>query len=299
VISKKSGHIAVLSANIIYGANYAIAKEVMPEYIGPFAFIFLRVAGAVLLFFTASLFIKEKMESKDIRKCFMLALFGVAINQLLFFKGLSITSPVNAALMMTTNPVQVLIIAWILLGERITLQKSAGIVLGLCGALLLILLSDYQSEHEASFAGDLMVFINSLSWAAFIVMVKPLMMKYHPVTVMKWVFLSGLILVSPFGISEFQEARFSELTPYLWLHVAFVVVATTFIAYLLNVSALKTLSPTVVSYYIYLQPLLAALFGIFFGYGSPQWQHALSAALIFAGVYLVSISNKRRMESKT
>lgn len=295
----RNGHIAVLVANIIYGANYSIAKTIMPEYIGPFAFILLRVVGALLLFFTASLFVREKMDWQDIRKCLVLAIFGVAINQLLFFKGLSITSPVNAALMMTTNPVQVLCIAWIFLGERITLHKSIGIGLGLCGAMLLILFGDYQSNREASVMGDIFVFVNSLSWAAFLVWVKPLMLKYHPVSVMKWVFLSGSILVLPFGLTEIHEARFTDLTFSLWLKVLFVVVATTFVAYLLNVSSLRVLSPTVVSYYIYLQPLLAAIVGFLFGYGWPQWQHAAAAALIFAGVYMVSLPGRKKIvESK-
>jgi drug/metabolite transporter (DMT)-like permease len=157
-------HLAVLAANILYGINYSIAKEIMPAYIGPFGFITIRVFTAALLFLLVhTFFIREKLDRKDLFKLAQCALFGVAINQLLFFKGLSLTVPINAALVMCTNPIQVLIIASIILKEKIPLNKIFGIVLGLTGAVTLILFGKKFNLNDDTFIGDVMVFVNSFS----------------------------------------------------------------------------------------------------------------------------------------
>lgn len=281
-------HLAVLSANLIYGANYNIAKAIMPAYIDPFGFILLRVMAGTLLFFIAGFFIREKIKKQDFIRLMACGLFGVAINQLMFFAGLSETSAINAALIMTTNPIMVLIMAHLIIHEKISVLKIAGICSGITGAILLILLGSMSSTDETSVKGDVFILINSLSFAVFLVMIKPLMQKYHTVTLMKWVFLSGLFMVTPFGYQEISEASWNEMNLPVWLGVIYVLVGTTFVAYLLNIMALRQLSPSVVSIYIYLQPLFATVFSLLAGKGQPQWIQFVCAGLIFTGVYLVS-----------
>ena len=282
-------HLSVLSANLIYGANYSIAKQVMPEFIKPFGFIVIRVVVTAFLFWLISLFIKDKkVEKEDLPRLFFCALFGVAINQLLFFKGLDLTSPINASLMMTTNPIMVLLVAGFLIREKITLRKIAGIVIGISGASLLLLWGKEFSFQRASVLGDAFVLINSLSFGVFLIIVKPLMQKYNTLTVMKWVFLFGSILVLPFGYNEFNAIQWSSFTTDIWLATAYVVIVVTSLAYILNVYALKNLSPSSVSAYIYLQPLFAAIFAIMLGKDHLNIIHFLSALLIFTGVYLVT-----------
>ena len=284
-------HLSVLGANLIYGANYSIAKKIMPEYIGPFGFIVVRVICAALLFFIAGLFVKEKMEKKLFKKLLLCSLFGVALNQLLFFWGLSKTEPINAALMMTTNPIMVLVMAHFILKEKISLLKVTGILIGIAGASTLIVFGKKVSLTSETAIGDFMVLINSLSFAVFLIMVKPMMMKYHVVTIMKWVFLFGTFMVLPFGFNQCMDARWTDLTFDLWMGIIYVVVATTFIAYFLNVIALRHLSPSVVSFYIYLQPVFATLFSLILSEGTPNILQLISALLIFTGVYLVSKNN--------
>lgn len=281
-------HLAVLGANLIYGANYSIAKAIMPEYIQPFGFILLRVLAGTILFFLAGLFINERIERKDFIRLFGCGIFGVAINQLMFFAGLAATSPINAALIMTTNPVMVLLMAHLLIREKISIIKVTGICVGISGAVLLILLNPVTSDQGASILGDTYILINSLSFAVFLVMMKPLMLKYHPVTMMKWVFLFGLFFVFPFGYAELEKISWVTMGLPLWLGVFYVLVGTTFIAYLLNIMALRQLSPSVVSFYIYLQPLLATMFAVIAGKNQPHILHLFCAVLIFTGVYLVS-----------
>ncbi|HRC32932.1 MAG TPA: DMT family transporter [Bacteroidia bacterium] len=282
-------HLAVLSANIIYGINYSVAKEVMPLYIQPFAFIFLRVVSAAILFSLAhALFVREKVEKQDYIPLAMCGLFGVAINQLLFFKGLSLTQPINAALMMTTNPVQVMLLAYIFLKERITNVKIFGITLGLIGAASIIITGKQISMNGSTMLGDTFIFLNSLSYAYFIIIAKPLLKKYHPVTVMKFAFLFGSIVVIPFGLNELSEVQWHVIPVEAWYKITFIILATTFIAYLLNTFALRRLPSGTVSMYIYTQPVFATLMSIYLGLGHPQPIHFIAATFIFVGVFLVS-----------
>ncbi|HOZ81967.1 MAG TPA: DMT family transporter [Bacteroidia bacterium] len=282
-------HLSVLFVNLLYAANFSIAKQVMPEFIKPFGFIVIRVIPATVLFFLAAFLIpSEKIKKKDRNTILLCALFGVAINQLLFFKGLSLTSPINGALIMTTNPVLVLLMAAIILKEPVGWIKYIGITLGIAGAMLLILLGKNFNLQGGNTEGDLYIFLNSVSFAIFIILVKPLMLHYHPITVMKWTFFFGALMVLPFGFNEVTAVAWSSLTFNLWLCILFVIVAVTFVAYLMNVFALRHLSPSVVSIYIYFQPVFATLISMALGEASPGWLHLASAVLIFTGVYLVS-----------
>jgi len=282
-------HLSVLFVNLLYAANFSIAKQVMPEFIKPFGFIVIRVIPATVLFFLAAFLIpSEKIKKKDRNTILLCALFGLAINQLLFFKGLSLTSPINGALIMTTNPVLVLLMAAIILKEPVGWIKYIGITLGIAGAMLLILLGKNFNLQGGNTEGDLYIFLNSVSFAIFIILVKPLMLHYHPITVMKWTFFFGALMVLPFGFNEVTAVAWSSLTFNLWLCILFVIVAVTFVAYLMNVFALRHLSPSVVSIYIYFQPVFATLISMALGEASPGWLHLASAVLIFTGVYLVS-----------
>ena len=281
-------HLAVLGANIIYGLNYTIAKDVMPEYIPPFGFIFCRVAGALILFWAIFAFNYEKIAKKDLLLLAVCGFFGVAANQLMFFYGLNLTTPINAGIIMTSNPILVLIASAIILKNKITLTKVGGIALGIVGALLLLLFKNNFSFGSETIVGDTFIFLNAMSYGTYLVIAVPLMKKYKPITVITWVFTFGFIYVLPFGFTEFTEIAWSMFSTKIWLEFAFVIICTTFFAYLLNIYGLKKLNPSTVSTYIYLQPLLAAAFAIWVGKDSLDWIKIVAAILIFSGVYLVS-----------
>ena len=292
-------HLALLGANLIYAINYSFAKDVMPDFIMPSGFILLRVIGALLLFaLFYFLFVKEKVERKDIFRLAICGVFGVAINQLLFFEGLNLTTPINAAIVMTTNPILVIFLSFLIIKEPITFNKSAGILLGLVGASILILKGgsiDFSSNYQI---GNLFVFINAVSYGLYLVIVKPMMEKYNPITVMFYVFGFGLLYVIPFGFINLADVKWAIIPSNIYWEIAFVVICTTFIAYLLNSSALKQLSPSTVSIYIYLQPILATLFAIFWGSDSLDGQKIIAAILIFLGVYLVSVRSLKDRKEK-
>lgn len=288
-------HLALLIVNIIYGLNYSIAKEVMPEYVMPFAFVLMRVGGALILFWLASaFFIKEKIDRKDFPRIALLAFFGVAVNQLLFLKGLSLTSPINASIIMLSNPIIVLIASALVLKEKISNIKITGVFFGLTGAFLLLFFNKSFSIGSATAIGDIMILINSMSWAIFIIMLNPLIKKYNAFTIVKWVFLFGFIYVLPFGYSEFKQINWHSIPPNIYWGIGFVVVATTFIAYFLNTYALRELKPEVVSIYIYFQPFIAALVAIYyFNNDEFDTRKLISGILIIVGIYLVSMRLKK------
>ena len=287
-------HIALFTANLIYGINYTVAKDVMPDFIQPLGFIFLRVSGAVLLFWLCyRLFFYEKVAKDDLFKLALCGLFGVAINQMLFFEGLNLTTPINAAVIMVTNPILVLIMGAFLATEAITKRKMLGITLGAIGAISLITYGGAVELNPDHFWGNIMVLINAASYGVYLVLVKPLMKKYKPITVISWVFLFGFIYVIPFGWNDFQAIEWTSMPADIFWKAAFVVICTTFMAYLLNIYGLKSLNPSTVSTYIYLQPVLASLVAIFAGSDSLSTIKIGAALIIFAGVYLVSVRPKQ------
>ncbi|MCB0761057.1 MAG: EamA family transporter [Flavobacteriales bacterium] len=289
-MGKWQAHVALGVVALIYGANYVIAKGLMPDPIAPRAFILVRVSGALLLFWMVRLFVRETIDRKDLPRFLLCGLTGVATNQILFFEGLNLTSPVNASIIMTINPILVMILAGIILHNPITRRKIAGVLIGAAGAITLIAKSGSQ-DITASWQGDVLVLLNATSYAIYLVIVKPLLLKYKPITVISWVFLMGLIFVLPAGLGPFLRTSWGSLDSLAWSKVAFVVVATTFMAYLLNIFALKRVQPTVASAYIYLQPIVATIATWLTMPGDHQPFNAvklLCALFIFVGVWLVS-----------
>ena len=294
-----TAHISLLIANLIYALNFTIAKDVMPNFILPSAFILLRVIGALFLFsFSYFIFFFQKIEFKDILRFAICGLFGVAINQLFFFEGLNLTTPINAAIVMTTNPILVMLLSFIIVKEAISFRKILGITLGFIGASTLILSDGAIDLSSNNSTGNLFVFINATSYGLYLVIVKPLLNKYHPLTVLFYVFAFGLLFVLPFGYDDLTIVKWGTIPVNIYLEIIFVVVCTTFIAYLLNSSALKTLTASTVSIYIYLQPILASLFAIFLGADFLDEKKIIASVLIFSGVYLVSIRPSESMKQK-
>ena len=265
----------------------------MPDYIEPLGFILVRVTGAVVLFWLCyALFYYEKVKKGDLLKLAVCGLFGVAINQMLFFEGLNLTTPINAAVIMVSNPILVLLFGIFLATERFSTRKGIGVALGALGAIVLITNGGQVSMNNEHFWGNIMVFINASSYAVYLVLVKPLMQKYKPITVISWVFLFGILFVIPFGWSDFQAIQWATMPSGILWRVAFVVIGTTFLAYLFNIYGLKTLNPSTVSTYIYLQPVLASIVAIIASSDSLDITKIGSSILIFLGVYLVSHKTK-------
>ena len=290
--------IAATMVSLIYGVSFTIAKDVMPTYIKPFGFILLRVFGATILFWLISFFgPTEKIQLKDFPRIIAAALFGVALNMLTFFKGLSFTSPISAAVIMVTTPIIVLILSTIIMKEKMIKRKIFGILLGLFGTGFLILYGRSIGNAANAPLGNLLVFINAVSYAFYLIIVKKLMDKYNAFSFVKWIYTFGLLMVLPFGWSEYQEIQWATIPTYILWEIVFVVLFTTFFTYLFNLVSMRELKPTTVAVFIYLQPLFATIFAISLGKDELTWVKISAAILIFVGVYLVTLKNPSTNDS--
>ena len=296
-------HLALFLVNVLYGAGHIIAKGVMPEFLTPSVFIFLRVSGAVIFFWILALLYNNfKIQLKDIPLFILCGIFGVAVNQLFFFHGLNLSSSFNSGIIMSMNPIMVGILSYFLLKEKPTLIKIAGVLLGASGAILLTLKGAVGNGD--SIIGDLFLIINAMSYALYLVLAKPLMSRYAPITVITWVFTFGLFFVCifPSTIPDLVQTDFASIPSEIYLKIVYIIVGVTFFTYLLTIYGLQFLSPTVSSSYIYFQPLLVVLFAFAFSYlnWSADYTNTITfekiayMILIFLGVYLTSKSSSKK-----
>lgn len=290
---KTWAHISLLAANIIYGLNFSIAKAIMPDHIKPLALVSFRSVLAAGMFWISGMFIpKEHVSRKDLWFLFGCSFFGVVVNQVLFLAGLNLTSPINSSIILSTNPIFAFIFAAFILKESISILKGTGLAIGLSGVLLLILQNGTPDIASSTFLGDIFTLVNTISWAFYTVIIKRMLEKYHPVTVMKWTFFFGMFTTIPAGYHQWSTMDWSAIPLNAWLGIAFVVVFATYLGYLFITFGLRRLSPTVVSTYTYTQPIIAAYIATIIGQDHIDMVMVISALLIFTGVFVVSWQKK-------
>ena len=289
--------LAATIATTIYGINHTVAKMVMPIYIGSLGLVFLRVLGATIIFWTISLFFKTKpIEKKDRLTILKCGLFGMSINIAAFIAGLDYSTPVNSSILIIISPIFVVILSFFIFKNKINFIKILGIILGFIGAMILILTADSNSSIGRNIPlGNFLFIVNSISYAYYLIIVKPMAEKYDLITLFKWLFLIGLIFNFPLGINQFLDVDWASLP--LWeavLPMIFVVVGTTCMTYFLNGYALSKITSTEVAVFMYLQPIIGILFAIFTKSDTITLIMFIASMLIFTGVYLTSVINRKK-----
>ncbi|MCW3079284.1 DMT family transporter [Segetibacter sp.] len=287
-------HFSVMAANLIFAANYSIVKIVTPSIIKPFGLNVLRALVSVFMFWGLYLMKPSKpgIRKEDLGRFIICAATGIVINQLLFIKGLSLTTSIHASLLSLGTPVFITIIAAWLLKEKLTINKIAGLMLAIAGGVLLITAKEFAGHGSDIFFGDMLVLINAISYGFFLVLVRPLMDAYSPIHVLRWVFTLGTLMILLFGWNQFLEVEWKTISSYHWVALGFITIGATFLAYLLNVYGIKTLGSSATGTYIYTQPVFAAVIAaLAFGEGITITK-IISALLIFAGVFVVNINMK-------
>ncbi|HMB61581.1 MAG TPA: DMT family transporter [Eudoraea sp.] len=280
--------LAAILATTIYGLNHTIAKGVMPDVVMPYGFIMLRVIGAAILFWGISIFgPKEHIERKDYLRMLLCAFLGMGFNMLAFFKGLSLSTPINSAVLITLTPIIVLVLSAILIREKISKLKIGGIFIGFLGALGLLLLgAEIRQDAPNIPVGNALIILNAILYGSYLIVAKTLIKKYHPFTFMKWLFTLGIFICLPFGFGELSEIQWSSMSFEAVWQITFVVVGTTFCTYLFNIFALTQLKASTLSAFIYVQPLLGILFAVVMGKDSLTAVKILAATMVLLGVYL-------------
>lgn len=288
--------IAAFVATSIFGINHTLAKGLMPDYVQPLGFITIRVLGAGILFWTVSLFIKnERIKREHWPRLLLSAVFGMVINMLFFFKGLSLSTPINSSVIVTITPILVFVLSAVLIREKITILKGSGALIGLFGGLTLILFGIQQEVGAPNIPlGNVLLLINALSYGMFLIVAKPLTKTYHPITLMRWLFLTAILINLPIGWSEFREVDWVNMPFSAAWRIGFVVLGTTFTTYLLNIFALKHLSASTIGVFTYLQPVIAIAFAIISGADELNILKIIAAILVFLGVFMVSKNPARK-----
>lgn len=282
--------LAALGATTIYALNHTIAKGVMPNYVQPFGFIMLRVTGAAILFWIFSVLgPKQKIAKRDWGRLLVCSIFGMVINMLAFFKGLQLSTPINSSVLVTVTPIIVVILSAVWIKEKITWQKACGILMGFVGAILLILMGAESRQDAPNIPlGNILLIVNATAYGTYLILVKKLIEKYHPFTLMKWLFTIAVVINLPITFNEVAAIEWSTIPPIIYAAIAFVVIGTTFLTYLFNVFALTQLKASSVSAFTYLQPLIGILFALGTGKDSMSLVKILAAFLVLVGVYLAS-----------
>ncbi len=281
----KLAHILLFLVAFIYGANYSIAKIVLdPGLIGANGFILLRISVASVLFIFFFGMPKKILKSDHV-ELLICSITGVLANQLLFFNGLALTSPIHAALIMVCTPLLVLILGFIN-GKILSKTNWVGCIIGFVGAVGLILSGNPNDSRSGNWVGDLLVLANAISYAFYLTRVPKLLDKYSAFETMKWIFLIACLLCLPFGIRELEIVNWGNFSTNEWMALGFVLVCTTFLAYTFNAKALVLSDSSLVSNYIYLQPLLAVIFALIMKKGELNVAITGSGLLIIAGVFL-------------
>lgn len=292
---KNKAHIAVLIANVIFAVNFSVVKYVTPALIKPFGLNVVRVLVTTTLLWAMLVFDKQKkpLLKKDVLPFILAGLTGVAINQLLFIKGLSMTYSIHAALLMLCTPLLITITAFFFLKEKISLITIIGLSVGISGAILLISTKENSGSGSDVLLGDVFIALNAMSYAIYFVIAKPLMQRYSPLQVLTWAFTFGSMFIIPVGWSQFVEASWRSFSAIDFVAIGAVVLLATFLAYLLTIYGLQHLPASSTGSYIYLQPIFATIVSVIFLNESISWIKIFSAILIFSGVYLVQHSKKR------
>ena len=285
---RSKAHIAVLLTNIFFATNFILVKFISPKYIGPYGVNVVRVGVSLILFWLVWLFGKSSARIKKEHwwRFILCGLTGVALNQMLFIKGLTLTATVHASLLMLCTPLLITILAFWALKEKISWPKSIGLVMGIAGAVVLI--TSKENNGDASLQGDLLIVLNAISYALYFILVKPLMKIYPPLHVVRWVFTFGFILIIPVGWSQFNAIEWQQMGWTQYIALFAIVCCGTFLAYYFNAFGLQHLGAGITGSYIYTQPLFATLIAVLFLHEQFSFEKLIAGIFIFAGVYLVS-----------
>lgn len=296
---KLKGHAALWVANIVWGLNAPICKSVLlsethPEGVSPFALSAYRMVGACLLFWTASLFMRrERVAPRDIVLLLFASVFGIQLNQMLFLWGLSLTSPIDSSIIATVVPILTMVMATLFLREPITWLKAGGVFLGAAGALILVFASHRGALHAGSLKGDVLCIVSAVSYALYLTAFRNVIVRYSPVTAMKWMFLFAAAVAVAVYYRPLTEVDYTALAPRTWAGIGYVVACSTFLSYLMVPIGQRYLRPTLVSMYNYVQPVVAVLFTVIIGLDTFGFTKAAAALCVFAGVWLVTQSKSR------
>lgn len=293
-------HLSMFMACAFWGLMAPLGKDAMTHGIDGIDMVTFRVFGGACLFWLTSLFVKhEHVPKRDILRFAGAGVFGLVCNQCCFTIGLSITSPVNASIVTTSMPIFAMILSALILKEPLTGKKACGVLMGCSGALILILTSaGAASDKVGDIRGDLLCLTAQFSFALYLALFNPLIKRYSVFTVNKWMFLWATVLITPFTAGHVAAIEWKAVPVTTVIEIGYVVFVATYLSYILTMVGQRTLRPTVVSVYNYVQPIVSVTASVILGISVVQWSQGLAVLLVFSGVWLVTKSRAKGQPAK-
>ncbi|MBO5233971.1 MAG: DMT family transporter [Prevotella sp.] len=293
-------HLSMFMACAFWGLMAPLGKDAMTHGIDGIDMVTFRVFGGACLFWLTSLFVKhEHVPKRDILRFAGAGVFGLVCNQCCFTIGLSITSPVNASIVTTSMPIFAMILSALILKEPLTGKKACGVLMGCSGALILILTSaGAASDKVGDIRGDLLCLTAQFSFALYLALFNPLIKRYSVFTVNKWMFLWATVLITPFTAGHVAAIEWKAVPVTTVIEIGYVVFVATYLSYILTMVGQRTLRPTVVSVYNYVQPIVSVTASVALGISVVQWSQGLAVLLVFSGVWLVTKSRAKGQPAK-
>ena len=289
-------HLGLLATNLFFAINVSAIKYFTTEgFSGPYGLNLVRSFVCVILFWLL-FFIngrKKKIDKKDIVRFILCAFSALAANQMLFMKGVSLTYPIHASLLLLITPILITFFAAWVLKEKITSLKLIGLFLGISGACVLIMSGESSPNGSDILLGDLLVIVSTVLYTIYFILVKPLMQKYSTMDVMRWVFTFGFIMILPLGWNEFDQIPWNEFKLNEYLVLFMIVIPGTFLAYIFNAYGIKKLSASTAGTYIYSQPVFAVIIATIFLRESLELYKIIAGIIIFTGVFLANRQPKK------
>lgn len=301
-----TAHILLFCGNFIWACAYPLYKMVLNTHIEPLALYTLTMIFTALVSLTSLGWDSHRRNGKgakehhierdDIFKVILAALLIAVIRKEMLMFGLSMTSPIDGSIIATLTPVAVLILSVILRLERFSKYKLIGVLLGMAGAIGIILSG--SSKGDASHIGstqmwgNIMIMCCAFISAIYMVWFKTLLQKYDPVTLLRWIFCIAAILIIPIGFKSVVHTDFASFNTKTWLAVGYLIVLPTYLPNLLLTTALRSVTPTITSIYTYVQPVVAVGLSIAFGLDKLNFDTLLFGLILLSGVSLVLFSPK-------
>lgn len=291
--SKIQAHGAILLANTIFGLGIPITKMLLDEWVSPMTYMATRSLGAAVIFWIIAAFMKpEKVERRDLMVIMLGGLMGFVVSQTLTAEALNYTSPVYFSLIATLTPVAVMLMAALFIGERMTGMKFLGVLIGIGGAVLMVVMGQTSGSGSNDLLGIILALLSLLTWAIYMIVTRKVAQKYTPVTQMKYVFLISALVTVPLAWPELAEQRLYTAATFGWdgaLEMAFIVLLATVLGYFLIPFAMRSLNATTVSIYTNLQPMVASFVAILIGQDRLTWDKPVAAVLVLLSAYIVTV----------
>lgn len=293
--NNKSIYALPLIAVLFWGGNFVAGRAVLDQ-LPPFSLSFLRwsVALLVLLPFTWRTIAKDaayyRSQWKEIA---ILSLFGIGAFTPLVYLSIQHTTTINAAMLAASSPMMIVLMAFLLLGDRISGRQLSGFVLSLLGVLWIVSKGAItQLSHFQLNAGDAIMLASNVIWALYSIRIRKADARLAGMSGFTLSIAASLLFLLPGTVWEVYAQDVDLIQPDTVWNVLYLGVFASVVSFLCWNKTISRIGPAKTSPFLNLIPVFAALFSVLFLNERLQVAQAVGGLFILAGVYLSSLTKR-------